>query len=76
MLFHEAVLQSVREFIPPVALVGGKNRFPIHGAVSSDATSNLLCEFTSDLKRSLGKHAPKEVKKVEERFPIPEDDKP
>jgi len=49
---------------------------PLHAALSSDATSDLLCEFTSDLKRSFRKHAPKQVKKIEERLPIPEDDKP
>ena len=46
------------------------------GALSSDATGNLLREFTPDMKRLFRKHAPEEIKKIEEKLPIPEDDKP
>jgi hypothetical protein len=46
------------------------------GALSSDATSYLLREFTPDLKRLFGKHAPRAVQRIEERLPIPADDKP
>lgn len=46
------------------------------GALSSDATGNLLREFTPDLKRLFRKHAPKEIKKIEQKLPVPEDDKP
>ena len=50
------------------------NRFG--GALSSDAISDLLREFTPDMKRFFRKHAPKRIRKVEEKLPIPADDKP
>jgi hypothetical protein len=50
------------------------NRFS--GALSSDAISCLLREFTPDLKRLFRKHAPKKIQEIEERLPIPADDKP
>jgi hypothetical protein len=50
------------------------NRFA--GALSSDAISDLLREFTPDLKRLFRKHAPREIWKIEERLPIPADQKP
>ena len=46
------------------------------GALSSDATTYLLREFTPDLKRLFRKHAPRAVQRIEERLPIPTDDKP
>jgi hypothetical protein len=46
------------------------------GALSSDATTYLLREFTPDLKRLFQKHAPRAVQRIEERLPIPTDDKP
>ena len=45
------------------------------GALSSDATSAILREFTPDLKRLFNKHCPRKVKQLEERLPIPEEDK-
>lgn len=45
------------------------------GALSSDATSAILREFTPDLKRLFNKHCPRKVKEFEERLPIPEEDK-
>ena len=50
------------------------NRFT--GALSSDAIGNLQREFTPDMKRLFRKHAPKEIQKIEEKLPIPTDDKP
>jgi len=50
------------------------NRFT--GALISDATGNLLREFTPDLKRFFRKHAPKKILRIEEKLPIPADDKP
>jgi len=50
------------------------NRFG--GALSSDAIGDLLREFTPDMKRLFRKHAPKEIRKIEEKLPIPADDKP
>lgn len=50
------------------------NRFG--GALSSDAVGNLLREFTPDMKRLFRKHAPKEILRIEEKLPIPADDKP
>lgn len=46
------------------------------GALSSDATSYILREFTPDIKRLLRKHTPEKVKQIEKKLPIPEDDKP
>jgi hypothetical protein len=50
------------------------NRFT--GALISDATGNLLREFTPDLKRFFRKHAPKKILRIEEKLPIPADDMP
>ena len=50
------------------------NRFT--GALSSDAIGNLQREFTPDMKRLFRKHAPKEIQKIEEKLPIPANDKP
>ncbi len=54
------------------------NRFG--GALSSDAVGNLLREFTPDMKRLFRKHAPKKVQQkiqqIEEKLPIPPEDKP
>jgi hypothetical protein len=50
------------------------NRFG--GALSSDATGYLLREFTPDMKRLFRKHAPKKILKIEEKLPIPAEDKP
>lgn len=49
------------------------NRFG--GTLSSDAISYLLREFTSDMKRLFRNHAPKKVLEVEEKLPIPAEDK-
>jgi hypothetical protein len=46
------------------------------GALSSDAISDLLQEFTPNMKRLFRKHAPKKILKIEERLPIPADEKP
>jgi hypothetical protein len=50
------------------------NRFG--GALSSDAIGDLLREFTPDMKRLFRKHAPKKILKIEEKLPIPAEDKP
>jgi len=50
------------------------NRFG--GALSSDAITDLLREFTPDMKRLFRKHAPKKILKIEEKLPIPPEDKP
>lgn len=50
------------------------NRFG--GALSSDAITDIVREFTPDMKRLFRKHAPKKVLKIEEKLPIPADDKP
>jgi hypothetical protein len=50
------------------------NRFG--GALSSDAITDLLREFTPDMKRLFRKHAPKKILKIEENLPIPPEDKP
>lgn len=50
------------------------NRFS--GALSSDAIGDLLREFTPDMKRLFHNHAPKKILRIEEKFPIPDEDKP
>jgi len=50
------------------------NRFG--GALSSDAITDLLREFTPDMKRLFRKHAPKKILQIEEKLPIPPEDKP
>jgi hypothetical protein len=50
------------------------NRFS--GALISDAIGDLQREFTPDMKRLFRKHAPKKILKIEERLPIPAEDKP
>jgi hypothetical protein len=50
------------------------NRFT--GALSSDAIGNLQREFMPDIKRLFRKHEPKEIRKIEDKLPIPADDKP
>ena len=54
------------------------NRFG--GALSSDAMGYLLLEFTPDVKHFFRKHSPKknleDVLKMEEKLPIPAEDKP
>ncbi len=45
------------------------------GALSSDVIGNLLREFTPDMKRLFRRHAPKRVLRIEERLPIPAEDK-
>jgi hypothetical protein len=49
------------------------NRFA--GALSSDAISDLLREFTPDMKRLFRKHAPKKILEIEEQLPTPADEK-
>lgn len=50
------------------------NRFS--GALSSDAIGDLLREFTPDMKRLFHRHAPKKILRIEEKLPIPDEDKP
>jgi len=45
------------------------------GALISDAISNVVREFTPDMKRLFRKHAPKRVLRIEEKLPIPAEDK-
>ena len=53
---------------------GTMNRFS--GALISDAIGDLQREFTPDMKRLLRKHSPKKILKIEEKLPIPAEDKP
>ena len=52
---------------------GTMNRFL--GALSSDATSNILHEFTPDLKRLFHNHAPKRIQELEQKVPLPPEDR-
>jgi hypothetical protein len=50
------------------------NRFA--GTLGSDATANILREFTPDLKRLFHKHCPQGIQRFEARIPFPENAKP
>ncbi|MBV8051876.1 MAG: hypothetical protein JOZ80_11845 [Acidobacteriaceae bacterium] len=50
------------------------NRFT--GALTSDALTDLTHEFTPDMKRMFHRHAPKKVIELEDKLPIPPEDKP
>jgi hypothetical protein len=45
------------------------------GALSSDVIGDILREFTPDMKRFFRRHAPKKVLRIEEKLPIPAEDK-
>jgi hypothetical protein len=45
-------------------------------SLSSDAIGDLLREFTPDMKRLFRTHAPKRIQSIEEKLPIPSEDKP
>ena len=49
------------------------NRFG--GALSSDAAGDLLREFMPDIKRFFQKHAPKKIRRLEQKLPVPPEDK-
>jgi hypothetical protein len=46
------------------------------GTLSADATTNLLHEFTPDLKRLFHQRCPQSIQRLEARMPIPADVKP
>jgi hypothetical protein len=46
------------------------------GALSSDVIGDLLREFTPDMKRLFRRHAPKKILRIEEKLPIPAENKP
>jgi hypothetical protein len=50
------------------------NRFV--GTLSGDATTNILHEFTPDLKRLFHKRCPQSIQRFEARIPLPADVKP
>lgn len=50
------------------------NRFT--GALTSDAISDIVHEFSPDMRRMFHRHAPKKVLEIEDRLPIPPEDKP
>lgn len=75
-LFGALSTSSLQNFYYPIQYrtVGGTmNRFL--GALSSDATSDILYEFTPDLKRLFHKHAPKRIQELEQKIPLPPDDR-
>lgn len=50
------------------------NRFT--GALTSDAITDVLHEFSPDMRRMFHKHAPQKVIEIENKLPIPAEDKP
>lgn len=49
----------------------GKTMSRVGGALSSDATSNLLKEFWPDIRRIFRRHAPEKIRKLEDKIPAP-----
>jgi hypothetical protein len=54
----------------------GKTMNRFSGALISDAIGDLQHEFMPDIKRLFRKHAPRKILKIEEKLPIPAEDKP
>jgi hypothetical protein len=50
------------------------NRFT--GALTSDGITDLLHEFSPDMRRLFHRHAPEKVIQIEDKLPIPAEDKP
>jgi len=48
----------------------------LSGALISDAIGDLQREFTPDMKRLFRRHAPKKILQIEEKLPLPAEDKP
>jgi hypothetical protein len=69
-----SALQNTYYPRPDRTLGATMNRFL--GALSGDATTNILHEFTPDLKRLFHKHCPQNLQRFEARMPIPESVKP
>lgn len=67
-------LQNAYYPLPDRTFGGTMNRFA--GSLSGDATTNILKEFTPDLKRLFHKHCPQGIQRLEARMPIPENMKP
>jgi hypothetical protein len=59
---------------PDRTLSGTLNRFV--GTLSGDATTNILHEFTPDLKRLFHRRCPQSIQRFEARVPLPENVKP
>lgn len=62
-------------YYPRDARTLGDTMGRFEGALLSDATGDLLREFTPDIKHFFRRHAPKKVLKIEQKLPIPADDK-
>lgn len=69
-----SALQNTYYPRPDRTLGATVNRFL--GTLSGDATTNILHEFTPDLKRLFHKHCPSGIQRFEARVPIPENMKP
>ena len=69
-----SALQNTYYPRPDRTLGSTVNRFL--GTLSGDATTNLLHEFTPDLKRLFHKHCPAGIQRFEDRMPISESLKP
>ena len=67
-------LQNIYYPRPDRTLGGTINRFA--GTLSGDATTNILHEFTPDLKRLFHKRCPQGIQRFEARMPLPENVKP
>jgi hypothetical protein len=69
-----SALQNTYYPRPDRTLGATANRFL--ATLSGDATTNILHEFTPDLKRLFHKHCPSGIQRFEARVPIPENMKP
>lgn len=71
--FSTSSLQNLYYPVQYRTFGGTMNRFL--GAISSDAVSDVLHEFTPDMKRLFHQHAPKRIQALEQRVPMPAEDR-
>lgn len=71
--FSTSSLQNLYYPVQYRTFGGTMNRFM--GALSSDAVSDILHEFTPDMKRLFHQHVPKRLQALEQRVPMPADDR-
>ena len=71
--FSTSSLQNLYYPVQYRTFGGTMNRFL--GALSSDAVSNVLHEFTPDMKRLFHQHMPKRIQALAQRVPMPAEDR-
>ena len=76
-LFGALTVSSLQNaYYPAPSRTFGDTMSRFAEALGSDATSYVLNELTPDLKRLFRKHAPRKVKEIEQKIPLPDEYKP